>query len=114
MSNLALKIEPSDYSGEIKLVRIKIAGYNFNTWLQNAKKLTTHIHYDGEEELERVVFEDKTGRSFWFDITGDELVIHGYFSHEGDDRLDGTLPEPTEPSLDDRLKLATLIKRLIG
>lgn len=110
----SLKIEPCEYTDEIHLVRVS-TDLTASELFERAKGLQSHYFYDGDEERRFCIFSPKVARTraFWFDIQGSDLVIHGHWYHEGDDLLDGTLPDPAEPCLDDRIAVARLIKEIL-
>lgn len=108
-----IEIRKSEYAPEVHLVRVQIPGLDFKALLAKADALEGYSRYDGDVELERMVYEP-AGMGPWFDIEGDVLVVHGWWTREGDDALDGTLPPPTEMSLSDRLEIAALIKKIIA
>lgn len=110
----ALKIEPCEYANEIHLVRVS-TDLTPGALLGRAKSLSTHYFYDGSEDRNFAIFAPRRAlvSTFWFDIQGSDLVIHGCWHHEGDDLLDGTLPDPTEPCLDDLLAVRSLIRSIL-
>lgn len=108
-----IEIRKSDYAPEIHLVRVQIPGMDFKKLLAKADALEGYRRYYGDVECENMIFEP-TDMGPWFDIEEDVLVVHGWWTREGDDALDGTLPPPTEMSLSDRLEIAALIKKIIA
>jgi len=122
MTGVDLKINRTDVGAyyETFNVTIQIPGLTYAHVVEKVKALGTHDVYDYDEttDAEWTSLDARDHRDCWIAVENNDgtakINFNGYYTlDDPDDRLDGSF-RATELSLDDRLLIASTIKRIIA